>query len=157
MTDNEYADIMMTAAYAVQQAPAEARQRLLAARDRVADIRARLCSLRAVRYDRDRVQTSTVHDLSDDLGDLQEAEHEVWVAETLYLAAIASLRYCCLAAGFGRRQTDIWTMYYGYGHSLGSIALMTGLTKSQVQYLTSGVRASRDFCLGIGRIAEAAV
>ena len=71
-----------------------------------------------------------------------------------WLRPCDSLRYCCLAAGFGRRQTDMWTMYYGSGHSLGSIAMMTGSTKSQVQYLASGVRASRNFCLGIGRIAE---
>ena len=49
MTDNEYADIMMTEAYSVKQAPAEALQRQSAARDKVATLRARACSIGAGR------------------------------------------------------------------------------------------------------------
>ncbi len=154
MTDNEYADIMMTEAYTVKQAPAEALQRLRAARDKVATLRARACSIGAVRYDRDRVQSSHTHDLSDDMCAIDDAAEAAWLAYMEYLAMCASLRLCCMAAGFGATQTSIWMMYYAYGHSMGSIALLTGRTKSQVQYLLTGVRPERDFCLGIDTIAN---
>lgn len=154
MTDNAHADIMMAEASIVQLAPAEARNRLRAARDRVAMIRDRMYSVGAVRYDKDRVQSSGMHDISDSFAALQDAEDDMWAACMAYTAALASLRCCCQAAGFGRRQTDIWMMYYGYGHSMGSIALLTRSTKSQVQYMLTGVRPSRDFCLGVDRVAE---
>lgn len=101
MTDNEYADIMMTEAYSVKQAPAEALQRLRAARDKVATLRARACSIGAVRYDRDRIQSSHTHDLSDDMCAIDDAAEAAWLAYMEYLAMCSSLRLCCMAAGFG--------------------------------------------------------
>lgn len=157
MTDNAYADIMMEAAWAVQRSPSDARARLIRARDRLSSIRGRLYTVRSSLCDADKVRSGARTDLADLVAALESAEQEAWVAATAYTAAIGSLRYCCLAAGFGRQQTDVWVMYYGYGHSMGSIARLTGLTKSSVQHMLTGVRPSRDFCLGIARIADADV
>lgn len=156
MTDNEYADIMMYESYMVKQEPAEALQRLRSARDKVETMRAKMGSIGAIRYDRDPVQTSHTHDLADDIAAMDDAEYALWIAQIHYLAAYSGLRMCCAAAGFSRLQTSIWMMYYGNGRSMGSIAALTGRSKSQVQYMLTGVRAERDFCLGIDRIATAA-
>ena len=85
---------------------------------------------------------------------IDDAAEAAWLAYIEYLAMCSSLRLCCMAAGFGRVQTNIWMMYYAYGHSMGSIALLTGRTKSQVQYLLTGVRPERYLCLVIDTIAN---
>ena len=154
MTDNEYADTLIYESRCVKLAPAEALGDLQRARDRVDTLRSKMAGLGGIRYDKDRVQTSRTYDLSDAMADLDEAERDEWRASMIYTAAISSLQYCCMAAGFSAYQTRIWMMYYGAGISMGMIAMAMRTTKSRVQYLLTGTKIERDFCFGIDNLSQ---
>lgn len=154
MTDNEYADTLIHEARCVKLAPAEALEDLQLARDRVETLRSKMTGISGVRYDKDRVQTSRTYDLSDAMADLDDAERDEWRASMIYTAAVSSLQYCCMAAGFDAYQTRIWMMYYGSGISMGIIAMVMRTTKSRVQYLLTGIKSERDFCFGVDALSQ---
>lgn len=154
MTDNQYADMLMAEALRVKLAPAEALEDLQRAREHVETLRSKMTGVSGIRYDRDRVQTSRTYDLSDAMADLYDAERDEWRASMIYTAAISSLQYCCMAAGFSAYQTRIWMMYYGAGISMGMIAMAMRTTKSRVQYLLTGTKIERDFCFGIDNLSQ---
>lgn len=154
MTENEYADCLMAEALRVKLAPAEAREDLQRARERVEMLRSKMTGVSGIRYDLERVQSSRTYDLSDAMADLDEAERDEWRASMIYTAAISSLQYCCMAAGFDAYQTRIWMMYYGAGVSMGIISMSMRTTKSRVQYLLTGTKIERDFCFGIDTLSQ---
>lgn len=151
-SDNEWADKIMIRAGAIKCAPRQAREDFEDARDRAIRLRERATSPGAVRYNRERVQSSYIGDVSDTIITIDEAERDAWIANIIYMAESAALSLCCIAAGFNGYQAKIWQLYYAKGYSMGQIAQRMKATKSRVQYLLTSIQAEKKFCLGIDKI-----
>jgi DNA-binding CsgD family transcriptional regulator len=155
LSDNEYADILMSELWGIVQAPAKYLNRLEAAHERLERARTRAYYPASTRYDKDRVKSSNTSDLTDTVDMLMRAEQAEQTARTAYMAAMASLDYITHAAGLDARTRRIWHLYYsGKGHTMDSIAAQMGLTRAQVKYALNGVKTQAKICMAISNIAE---
>ena len=155
LSDNEYADVLMSELWGVTQAPATMYKRWEAAYERLERLRSRAYSIPPVRYDKDRVKSSNTSDLSDTVDIIMQAENAEFAARSAYQAALASLDYITHAARLDNRTRRIWHLYYaGKGHTMESIAEQMGLTRAQVKYALNRVRTQAQLCMAISNITE---
>ena len=116
---------------------------LLRKKERADYLRAKASSCGAIRYDKDRVQSSHNYDLSDVILNIIEAEEDVKKAYCKYMNIVNELKHCMNDAGFDMTQQSVWLLRYANKKSLGYIAKSLNITKSHVQYLLSSRAETR--------------
>lgn len=154
ISDSEYADIVEYEANIVKQAPEEARTKLDAALEKLELLKSKAYNAGAIRYDKERVQSSIQYDMSDTIAAITETEKMIERLKMQLFAASSSLKYICTAAGFDPFQIKIWDMYYNQGYSMGTIAVFAHTTKSRVQYLLTGFNTQVAFLRAIDILSE---
>ena len=154
----EWSDCLMEQKTTIcYEQPQEARAAHRKAYDRLQELRNKAMYPGAVCYGRDRVQSSNQRDLSDTVAAIEDAERELWIANLCCIAAEATIRSVCAAAGFSSFYTRVWVLHYAYGKSMAEIAVFLNTYKSRVQYITTGRSPIRNFMFGIERIAPDAI
>lgn len=148
ISDNDRADAAMMTASVIRMAPHELRDLAERAYTRSLMMVDKATSAATVNFQRLPVQSSHMHDLSDDIADIDTLRRMANEYYTIHAWALEDLRRYCRLAGFSRKQTDVWAMRYDTCSSLGNIANVFRLTKSQVQYMLDR-RAESKFALAI--------
>jgi len=126
---------------------------MLLKRERYEYLEAKVSSAGAIRYDKDRVQSSNTYDLGDQVLDVMEAEENADYASFLFCIYFIGFKQAMVHAGFDNAQQQVWILRYIKGQSLGQIADKLKMTRSHVQYLLS-TRAETDFCNGLQLLRE---
>lgn len=145
MTLRKHGDIMLTTS------PSSIRHDLKTARQAVEDayqqlslVRSRYTDAGAVRYDKDRIQSSNRIDLTDAVIAITQAELKFNAATTDYETLLAIFDTYMKAAGFDDKTTAAWTCYYAKGMSITRTAEHLHTTRSHIQYRL-GTRAETRF------------
>lgn len=103
--------------------------------ERLEVLRTRAESAGAIRYDKDRVQSSHNYDLTDVILTIIDAEDAFETAKADYDYLIYVFNVYMDTAHFDTEAKRIWMCRYGHCWSIGRTAKAIGATRSHVQYV----------------------
>lgn len=88
----------------------------------------------AIRYDKDRVQSSNNYDLTDVVIKMSEAQEAWHNAELYHSDLLQAFTEYLIKAGFDDETIKIWLYRYGNCYSLNRIAKLLNVSRGKVQY-----------------------